>query len=728
MRRFLPPAMLALLAVAVASPVNAGYLIIRVILDGGVPGNPGGDTPTAPMGGTPGGRPSLGGPMGSGLGPPGGLPASGGTPGTPGSTPGAHGTTGTHDPTRSLFVVVPIEEDLSIESAFYPGNVNSNTNPKWVKLRYPHRGDRLITNLFTDKSSIQAYHDLIKTPAFNRTSALDIRDKHTKWLKTKADPRVLFDTLISALAVGMVDDAMTYADELLAFAKVNQGLPADVADFTRIYLGIQKGLKGSPQKASNAEDWRSRLNANSANVIGHYALISWDATDAEIRRRSLLLEENFKGFYLSHAVRGIALPLPEAPLVVVLAKQGKDVGWRDGMKLAHALDAPNWLPADGFYAAQHDLLVLSPERIDDLGLTWAAQTRQLYQEGVKRDDLLAGNGPKPLDATGEKGRKPEDVARLQTLALVERLVDDNAAVFAISREGTRQLLYATRQLPRHVVLPDWLAHGSVNYFARPKDPAFIAQPENKWLVTVATNTGYGTANFALQRYFRDLIDKKELHPNRASLLKNVITDAYFLGFRDPKDVHDPDPAKEDKSGISLNTGGKPPAGGGTNPPSGIPPVGGGSSPPPIGRPPMGEMPPMGGVTPAKSTEEDPLTILRSKQERLRIKAQATSWALYYYLAKEKPAELKQFVDELATLPRDLPISAEEVSATFYRAFKLDGTEAGLKKFADGWLDFVRTVAPVGHDIPLKEPAPPVAGTGTGGTGTGGNVVVPKGGN
>ena len=60
--------------------------------------------------------------------------------------------------------------------------------------------------------------------------------------------------------------------------------------------------------------------------------------------------------------RGVTLPLPEAPLLAVLAKQARDV-----FQFDRALDGPPRLPADGFYQADHDILVLSPERLDTVG-------------------------------------------------------------------------------------------------------------------------------------------------------------------------------------------------------------------------------------------------------------------------------------------------------------------------------------------------------------------------
>src|SRR5207302_3025495 len=126
----------------------------------------------------------------------------------------------------------------------------------------------------------------------------------------------------------------------------------------------------------------------------------------------VVLKENFRGFYLWHATRGIEVPVPDAPLIAVMAKRPGDV-----LPLARALDAPR-MHADGVFAPDYNILILSPDRLDDLGRTFTRQNQQIYQEGVKREELLIGKGPQ-LDTDGKDGKHPDDVARMQTLALVE---------------------------------------------------------------------------------------------------------------------------------------------------------------------------------------------------------------------------------------------------------------------------------------------------------------------
>ncbi|HEV3385326.1 MAG TPA: hypothetical protein VG097_10970 [Gemmata sp.] len=759
MRRFLALAVVAFLMVAVASPVNAGYLIIRIILEGG----PGEGAPSGGPGGPGGIRPG-----GSGSGPPGSGMASGtggpagpgkpnglGTIGGPGAPPPP--TTAATDPTRCIVVVVPVEEDLSKPTPFYHKRVfNSETNPFWkMKLHLTYRGEPYVTNLFTDGMSIQWYEKILQMPAPKKTRITEVTDLHIKWLKTKTDSQLLLNALNAALAAGMCTEALAYADELLAFTQEKpENLSHETAKFVAAYGKMQKGIKAVATKPNRAEYWQRKFNAPYVRTQNHYTLIYWDASDFDVKRRLDLLEDNFKAFFIWHATRGIEFPVPETPMIAVLPRQANDV-----FNYAKALDAPARLTADGFYSPEHEVLILSPDRLDEVGATFQRQNQQMYQQGVSRESLLRGDGPKiflPRENQGGGGvpgpggfgqppggsgagpgpggfgqppgggnpppkadtMKPEEVARMQTIALVDRLAEDVAVISAISREGSRQLLYATQQLPKYVGIPEWLSNGAGNFYTRPKEPAFITNSEGGQVMHVANATGYGIPNYALQRYFKDLLDKNELNPDRAAVLKNVLTDAYFHGLRDQKEIHDPDPAKVDNSGIALNSGpqagplpggnagqpGKPPGG----PGPGLPPPGkkggSGSGPPGSGPPGVGPGPGPGGSgmqVPGKH-DEDHNFVVRKMRERLSIKAQATSWALYYYLSKAKPAELQIYLNELAAMPRDIPLQGEAVQA-FYRAFNLDGSKESLDSFAQAWIKYVHDTAPAGIDVTLVQP-------------------------
>lgn len=704
---------LAVLLTAGATPTFAGYIIIRVLLEGGG-ATPGGDS----VPGGPGGfvqPPMMGSPGGLGRPGPGARPGPGpvAPPGPMGSVPGGGATTAggaEFDHTRSIVVVVPLETDF-LRGRLDPTKNPSPNNPEFRKFAVQHYGQKLTASLFIDSTTIQLYEELLGTPAPKKTRRTEVLAKHQQWLGGKSDVQVLYDAMVLALQAGMVREAVAYADELLAVANEKKlTIPErDVKPFVAAWASIQKAVSESPAAPSDAETWKERLDFRngSVSVIGHYALVSPDNASEETNRRAAQLNDNFKAFFLWHATRGVALPVPNRPLVVVVAPQTSAM-----RSLNVALDG---LPmSDAFYAPDHGLLVLSPERMDDVGQTFLRQNQQLFSKGLNRLDILSGKIPK-LDATGQNGTKPEDVAHAATLAAVERLAVDDAEIAAVSREGTRQLLYATGTLPKHVTLPSWLTNGAVNFFTRPRGPAYVTVgEEEKPYMHVALATGYGNPNYVLQRYFRDLAVKKELPKDADRLLENVLGDVYFTGI---KNGDDPDPAPPKK--VVKKAGPNPmlPGGMGTGP---IAPPGSGDGF--EGRGPGGPgMPVTPGAPGAVGAQEDPAAALRRKQQRLALKANATSWALYYYLAKSRPAELKQYIAELNKLPRDLPIDGRTALSVFVRVFKLSSTEDGppdaaaVKKFADEWLTYINTVPLVGVDVPLVVPEPPKTGTGPMGT-------------
>jgi len=634
-------------------------------------------------------------------------------------------STANYDHSRSVVAVIPLEADLIRGRLDMSKQFNPQYNPEFRKFVAPYHGKRLQASLFVDSTSIQLYEELIALPAPKKTRHTEMVDKHRAWQRGKNDPQLLYDAVVLALESGFIrdrsthkdntppDDAVTYAEELWKVASEKKlTLPGDVQRFVEAWDKMRDAVLQPAPQPSNADNWKSQLDAKNVRVDGHYAVISWDSADDEILRRTEQLNDNFTGYFLWHATRGVVLNPPSQPLIVLLAMIRKD--GRDHMNtLRTALDGQEGLPSqtDGFYSPEHNIVVLAATRMDDVGRTFLGQTNQVFQKGLNRDELLNGKIPH-IDPTGAKGSKPDDVARATTLAIVEKLVIDEAEMAAVSREGTRQLLFSTNVLPRNVTLPHWLMQGSVNFFTRPRGPAYVTIGDNdKPFMTVAFSTGYGVPNYVLQRYFREMAAHKELNQDPVKLLENVLTDAYFSGLKDGIDPDPAPPAKKKPAG----TVGMPPVPGGP----GMPPTAG--MPPMPGAPPMGlGGPGLGGPAVTITTDtEDPIITQRKKKDRLNIKSQATAWALYYYLARGRSAELQQYIAELNKLPRDLPIDGRTAHAAFVRVFRLSTTDDGvadpklLQKFAKDWRDYMGTVPMTSIDIPLVVPEPPKS-TGTGG--------------
>lgn len=739
-----------LLALAVltltASPTFAGYLILRVLLEGS--SAPGGAAPGGPpMGGLP--APKSGGsgqfipPGGPPPGPGGMPPGPGGMPPGPGGMPPGPAPAD-FDHTRSVVVVVPLETDLIRGKLDMNKPLNPQYNPEFRKFVANFYGQRLQASLFIDSTSIQLYEELIDKPAPKKTRHTEMKDKHAAWLRNKNEPQLLYDAMILALESGFIrdrsthkdnsppDDAVTYAEELRkAAADKKLNLSAEAKRFLETWEGMREGVLQAASEPSNADTWRALLDAKNVRVDRHYAIISWDSLDSEVIRRAAQLNDNFEAFFLWHATRGIAIKPPSQPLVVILAALQKD-GRDHFTTLRLALDGQEGVPSqsDAFYAPDHNIVVLAPARRDDVGRTFLRQANRVFETGLNREELLNGKIPQ-IDPSGAKGSKPDDVARATTLAVVEKLVISESEITAISREGTRQLLFTTGVLPRNVTLPHWLTQGALNFFTRPRGPAYVTiGDDDKPFMTVALSTGYGVPNYIMQRYFRDLAAHKELNQDAAKLLENILTDAYFNGLKDGIDPDPAPPAKKRPSGTvgPPATPGMPPRGPGGPPPGpgGPPPGPGGTPPGPLGTGPGGP----GHATPSTSDAEDPVVMQRKKRTRLDIKSQATSWSLYYYLARGRSAELKQYITELNKLPHDLPIDGKTAFATFVRVFKLSNSEDGasdpklMAQFAKDWLDFMNTVPTTGIDIPLVVPEPPKGPSGMGPMGPMGGPMGP----
>ena len=61
---------------------------------------------------------------------------------------------------------------------------------------------------------------------------------------------------------------------------------------------------------------------------------------------------------------------------------------------------------------------------------------------------------------------------MQTLALLQKVLEDDMEETTISRECTRQLLGATELLARNVAAPEWLQSGLLTFFEIPPNSLY----------------------------------------------------------------------------------------------------------------------------------------------------------------------------------------------------------------------------------------------------------------
>jgi hypothetical protein len=238
--------------------------------------------------------------------------------------------------------------------------------------------------------------------------------------------------------------------------------------------------------------------------------------------------------------------------------------------------------------------------------------------------------------------------------------------------------------------------------------------------------GYGTTNYVLLPEFLELQRTNRLNPNSSDLLIKTITDKYFDAVRTGEDADPPAVARPQANGNpaggpAMGPGGgrggpQTPRGGGRGGPGQAPPPGPGG----IGEGLPGS--PDGSTT--GNEPNDPSAAESRKKAALEMKAQATAWALTYFLSRTRIEGLYKFYQELARMPRDLPLDDSTVKLTFARCFNLlaaDGKTidaAALKLLADEWVDHMNHAPNIGKEIALSG-SPTAGGPGRPAGGPGG---------
>lgn len=599
-------AALAAPAVAQFAAQKPSYVVIRVKLsDGGgdtKPGTGGGDEGPSyggggfipPGGGGSGGPP--GGYQGSGGGPP-GFPG-GGIPGGGIKPPGQGGGT---PPVvlpgeRSVHVLIPF--DKIYKSPLYPKkNVSEERNPEYVEIKSQFG----TSILYPNKVNIQV--DFLPYP----NEKYRLEQKLSKWAANPNHrPKDLIDDLGDALKAEQLGLAERFADELVKHYEKEENLPADVAAFIKGYKAFkEKATEALPTNPA-ADTWKAKLGAEATVYTDapHYAIVHFAGNGLTgvggdvVTQAADLLEKNFKSFYLWHLKEGYALPLPDKRLAVVITKDGKQLA-----KLREGLDGLA-VASDSFYSPVHNLTVLSPERLDELGRTFKDVSKTKL-EGYDPKELLEGKNPALKDK-----QTPDEIALASTYALVRKALQDEGLRSAISREGSRQLFVSTGFVPQHVRLPRWVESGVGSVLQHPKAGGVVEVTENGKPtpgVVVGVLTGHGAANYELLQQFQAFYPaKKNGNENKSidasAVLTSVLTDKYFdavASGNDPDRKFSLPDLPPSGSGGGVKPGGVPPGGGI------VPPGGGGGVPPtpPVGPPggggggPKPPTPPGGGIVP-----------------------------------------------------------------------------------------------------------------------------------
>jgi hypothetical protein len=431
-------------------------------------------------------------------------------------------------------------------------------------------------------------------------------DERKKTLaKEGKTPEKLLQLAAWALEHGLTRSFLLTMDEVAAEAPDN----AIVKAVAKVRQDMRRPVTGDdPAAAALLEDLKRENYRSVPSEQGHYVLYtdlrSGEQNDVEVKRFADRLEATYHNFFYWFAIRGKVLPVPTRRLVAVLVARPADFEAK-----RQSLN-PDSLTSDGFMVRQDNVAVLSAQRNDDAYNKLEKNNREEWQQfKVGRDDLLSGNVVKRRDLQTQ----PALIAKLQTLAVLQKAMEEESERASVTHEATRQLFAAAGILPRSVLAAEWVHFGMASFFETPYEAYYPGTGLPSWIYLVE---------------FKHLKKTGELGKSHEVLLRTV-TDRYFVA-----------------AGTTQQQ-----------------------------------------MEALKDHREELEPLL---QEQLRT-ARGTAWALTYYLARYKRDGLHQYMQELASLPRDLEFDEAVLQGCFARAFGLSDSAdpkkidmAKLTRLADAW--------------------------------------------
>lgn len=264
----------------------------------------------------------------------------------------------------------------------------------------------------------------------------------------------------------------------------------------------------------------NQLNVNGYRTIdspeGHYRVYykpSPELTEASLKWRLARMEETFANFYYWFALQE-NVPLPARPATKL------------AVIIENSLDFPKQLKEWGVPPGGRDGFTFRPEALTVLTTKPQGDVYQYLDRNLTPvrltmrlpvDDLLRGVSP-----TGVKIWEREDVqknqlnvAMIQSLTVLQKVMEDEVLTAAINRECTRQLAAASGLLARNVAVPEWVQHGATSFFSLP--PASLhpnfGLPRDEYLTTL--------------KNLRGKMRPDKTAEKSAEILLNLVSDNYY---------------------------------------------------------------------------------------------------------------------------------------------------------------------------------------------------------
>jgi len=312
-----------------------------------------------------------------------------------------------------------------------------------------------------------------------------------------------------ALRHGLLDDFVATMEELEKLDPKDEAVVA--------FKQVQQALAKPITKPDASEALKAGvLDGYWARPSEHYVLLhnvkAADPTKppAAVESRLKRLETHYRSFFYWWALKAkIVLPVPDQRLVAVLIKD--TVEFKNKQQIFDSLPTVS----DGFLARRDNLSIFSLKRTDLASEALERNTKSLWSQLGTDRDLSLKIWPKGID---NKAVMLPAGAEVQTMALLERALEEDAEIASVTHEGTRQLLAATGQLPRNVAVPEWLQFGWASFFETPKGSAWLG---------VATPSSTLLPEFNYLDQYKAADKAGRLEKQRFITLARVVSDYYF---------------------------------------------------------------------------------------------------------------------------------------------------------------------------------------------------------
>jgi Protein of unknown function (DUF1570) len=262
-----------------------------------------------------------------------------------------------------------------------------------------------------------------------------------------------------------------------------------------------------PRAASVVEEFTRENYRTLTSDGGHFAVLTdlhaGGQVDVDMKKWEERLEDNYRNFFYWFAARGKALSVPAYRLVAVVVAVEKD------FQRKHESYGAGPSVAPGFLIQRPNVAVYCAQPIDEAYNKLEDYNKREWQMAqVGRDELLSGDTvAKRSDMIGN----PMFLAKLQTLALLQKSIEKESARAATTHEGTLQLMVAAGLLPRGVIAGEWAHAGLASFFETPFHAFYFG-------------TGLPHWNYLVE--FKYLKKAGVLVPSDAVLLR-TIGDRYF---------------------------------------------------------------------------------------------------------------------------------------------------------------------------------------------------------